>query len=294
VAVAKPTDVPAPAARRTRQASVEAAGHAPDPAANRPTRSARTDRPATTAQPSEEGVAVGRGAPGQSAYAARDRSGLLDNARLAWAAAVVSLALLLGLAFATVDARREAGALREQAETREEVREAAEVVALQVATFDGATIEEWLATTQSLATGDFQNDLGRLYTQEFRDGLRDNQVRSVGTLTDSFVQQIEGDRAEVFLLLGQVASNATTSVPIEDELRVEVELMRVDGRWLASDVAVLGPESLARQGGDAPEQGEEQGAQPAPAPAPEPAPEGEPAAPPPDPAAPAPQPPPGG
>lgn len=252
--MAKPTDVPA-------RPEVRAPGGDPQDRL----RPASPRRVATTSvgepDDSEEGVRVDRGAPRRPVYPARGgglggSGGLLGNARLAWAVAVVALALLAGLTFATVGARREAAELRGAAETRQEVQEAAEVAALQVATFDGASIEEWLATTQSLATGSFRDDLGRLYTQEFRDGLRDNQVRSVGTITDSFVQRVEGDNAEVFLLLGQVASNATTTTPIEDELRMEVELMRVDGRWLASDVAVLGPESLSRQadelpGGDA-------------------------------------------
>ncbi len=57
----------------------------------------------------------------------------------------------------------------------------------------------------------------------------------------SFVQELDGDEAEVFVIVRQTSVNAVLDEPVTDELRMELRLARQDGRWLIADVAVLGP-----------------------------------------------------
>lgn len=164
--------------------------------------------------------------------------GLLRSARVAWAVAVLAL---LAAAVSGVQWQ----SLAAEARAREEVREAAEVMAAQVTTFEGATIDEFVAQLRDLATGEYADQVTELFNAEFRQALRDNEVRSVGEVTASFVQDIDGDRAEVFVLVRQTSTNAVLDEPVEDELRMDLTLAHEDGRWLVADVAVLGPEPPA-------------------------------------------------
>lgn len=159
---------------------------------------------------------------------------LLRNARVAWAVAV--LALLAAVVFGV-----QWQSLAAEAEAREEAREAAEIMAAQVTTFEGATIDEFVEQLRGLATGEYAAQVTELFNAEFREALRENEVQSVGEVARSFVQDLDGDEAEVFVLVRQTSLNAALEAPVEDELRMDLTLEREDGRWLIADVAVLGP-----------------------------------------------------
>jgi hypothetical protein len=67
----------------------------------------------------------------------------------------------------------------------------------------------------------------------------------VGEVTSSFVQSADDDAAVVFAVVRQTFSSAAQERPVSDELRMEITLVRVNGEWLASDVAVLGPSVIS-------------------------------------------------
>jgi Mce-associated membrane protein len=163
---------------------------------------------------------------------------LLGNARIAWIIAGISL---LGLVAFAIAALPTLGAERE----RQEVRERAELIAARVTTFEGETIEEWLEETRALATGAYAERLEQVFDPQLRDALREGEVESVGRIDRSFVQALEGDTAEVFVLATQSSSNNLRDDAITDELRIQVTLQREDGTWLASDIVVLGPQAQA-------------------------------------------------
>ena len=167
-----------------------------------------------------------------------------STSSLVWQARVGLGIGLLGLILATVFFMQNQD-LRRNAEVRETVLEAGEITALRVTTFEGATIDQWVADTQSLATGDYADEVATLFDTDIRQGLAENQVESVGEITRSFVQEIDGDNATVFAVVRQTFTSLNQQQPISDELRMEIELDLVDGRWLASDVAVLGPSTVS-------------------------------------------------
>jgi Mce-associated membrane protein len=167
--------------------------------------------------------------------AATPRRAVLSNARIAWLVAGLAVLGLIALSILAVPALRAEG-------ERAEVQDRAEVIAARVTTFEGANIEEWIAETRALATGAYARQLDDVFDLQLREALRDNEVESVGQIQRSFVQLIDGDRAEVFVLARQSSVNAQRPQPVEDELRIEIELRREDGEWLASDIAVLGPQ----------------------------------------------------
>lgn len=177
------------------------------------------------------------------------RSGLrafLGSARLAWGIAILALAIaaFAGTQWADLYAAERA---------REDVRQQATDLVLSLTTFEGETIEEWVADAQARATGDYAEQLSTLFDQSLRDALREQEVVSRGEVDRLFVQNVDGDEASVFALVTQTIVNATTTDPVQDELRMDITMERVDDRWLASDVAVLGPAGLVGNAPEAPD-----------------------------------------
>jgi Mce-associated membrane protein len=157
------------------------------------------------------------------------------RARLPWALAALmtAVAVVFALMWAPLYSR---------AQEREEVREAAEQLVLHLTTFKGETIDEWVEITQRLATDEYDAEVAALFDAELRAALRDAQARSVGRLVNLFVQDIDADAATVFAVMRQTITNAVARQPVEDELRMQIELREVDGQWLVARVEILGPQ----------------------------------------------------
>jgi Mce-associated membrane protein len=188
--------------------------------------------------PGTETDVIERPEPQEPAVKGLDRRrSVLGSARLAWGVAVLALALAVFAGTQWAD-------LYAAERTRAEVRQEATGLVLNLTTFEGENIEEWVADAQSRATGEYAEQLSTLFDQSLRDALREQEVVSRGEVDQLFVQDIAGDRADVFALVTQTIVNATTSDPVQDELRMDITMQRVDGQWLASDVAVLGPAGL--------------------------------------------------
>lgn len=132
---------------------------------------------------------------------------------------------------------------------REEVRESAEDLVLHLTTFEGATIDEWVQETQRRATDTYAEEVNSLFDPELRAALRDAEARSVGRLVNLFVQDVDGDDAMVFAVVRQTITNALATEPVEDELRMQIELRNDGGQWKAAKVEVLGPQGSGQGGG---------------------------------------------
>lgn len=129
--------------------------------------------------------------------------------------------------------------LHVEALERDEVREVARELALRLTTYDGERIEEWVPPLRELATDDFERELTAALGQDLRDSLREAEARSVGELVDLFVQDIDEDEASAFAVVRQTIANVHLEDPVEDEVRMDITLRRVEGEWKVSDVAVL-------------------------------------------------------
>lgn len=216
-----------------------------------------SEEPRTTAPETGTGMASGTGpGTGTEAGAAPVATGtarppLVRRLGFAWSVAAVTSAL--AIVFAVMWAP-----LYTQSQDRGRVREVAEQLVLHLTTFDGETIDEWVQQTQRLATDEYAEEVNTLFDPELRAALRDAEAESVGRLVNLFVQDVDGAEARVFAVVRQTITNAGTTEPVEDELRMQVELRQVGGQWKAAKVEVLGPQ----QGGF--------GAAPPPAGAPEP------------------------
>jgi len=162
----------------------------------------------------------------------------------AWVLAGVMTLIALGFAIAWAQLYTAEG-------QRSEVRTAAEQLVLHLTTFTGESIDEWVQQTQTMATDEYSSEVNELFDVDLRAALRDARSESVGRLIDLFVQDIDGDNATVFAVLRQTITNAATTQPIEDELRMQVELRRESGTWKAARVEVLGPQGSGSGGNPA-------------------------------------------
>ncbi len=193
-----------------------------------------TAEPAAPADGGNQGVSSGDRGP----VAALDREGRLR--RLARSVAVAWVVALLAVA-AAIWFALQAQELRAQEAARTQALEAGEVTALQITTFTGAGIDQWVEQTKTLATGAFAQDLTQQYDQQLRADLREANVESVGEIINSFVQDMKGDEALVFAVLRQTTRYPTYNRTVEDEVRFEITLQRQGDRWLTSDAKLLSP-----------------------------------------------------
>ena len=211
-----------------RAAQDAAAGH--DTAPGQDT-AAHDAAPASDAAPAAEPVEV------KGLDRRRTVGSVLGSRALAWTIALLSLAaaVFAGMQWADLYA-----ADRE----RTEVREAARTAATRLTTFEGTDIEDWYASALETATGEYGEQLREVFNQETRDQLRDIEAVSRGEVENLFIQEVQGDEARAFALVTQTSANTSTADPVEDSLRMDITLRRVDGEWLASEVAVLGPSGV--------------------------------------------------
>lgn len=160
---------------------------------------------------------------------------LVRRLGFAWSVAAVMtvLALLLAVMWAPLYTADRA---------RDRVRAAAEQLVLHLTTFEGATIDEWVQETQRRATDQYAEEVNTLFDPELRAALRDAEAKSVGRLVNLFVQDVDGDDATVFAVVRQTITNARAPQPVEDELRMQLSLVREGGMWKAARVEVLGPQ----------------------------------------------------
>lgn len=186
-----------------------------------------SERPEETMGPAAPGAADSDGS-GSGGVARR----VLTDHRVVWFVALV-LAVALGLVVSWWVP------LQVEASDREEVRQVARELALRLTTFEGEQIEGWVEDVRELSTGEYARQVDGLFSQDFRDALRDAQAVSRGELIDLFVQGIDGDEAVAFALVRQTIANIHLADPVQDELRMEIALSRVDEEWLVSGVAVL-------------------------------------------------------
>ncbi|HWH33457.1 MAG TPA: hypothetical protein VNU01_12375 [Egibacteraceae bacterium] len=157
--------------------------------------------------------------------------------RLGFAWSVAAVTTVIALLFAVMWAP-----LYSQDRARDRVRAAAEQLVLHLTTFEGATIDDWVQETQRRATDEYAEEVNTLFDPELRAALRDAEAKSVGRLVNLFVQDVDGDDATVFAVVRQTITNARAPQPVEDELRMQISLVREGGTWKAARVEVLGPQ----------------------------------------------------
>lgn len=207
-----------------------------------PTRTASTDAdPPVAAEPLDAPGAAdrvdddGTDPPGGDGGArGADRGG---RARLPWVLAALGLVGTLVFGVAWWGVRDGGGTAADPSAT--ELLDAARSFSQALTNFDGATVDQDFDAVTAQATGEFRSQVDQFFSTEIRTQLKEAQASSRGEVRSAYVQTAEPDRGTVFVVVDQTIANNRSPQPQADTLRMELGLVRKDGRWLVERVVVL-------------------------------------------------------
>ncbi|QXC61958.1 hypothetical protein KSP35_03825 [Aquihabitans sp. G128] len=228
-------------------------------APDRSARSTGASSSAGSARPKGAGGANGgSGASKRTGSAGGTKAPVVGPARsypgwLPWLLALLGLIGTVGFAIAWHEASDGSGA----PPTASVEGESADMVAGSKAfsqaltNFDGATIDRDFDKIVALSTGEFRGQADEFFSSKVRKQLKEAQASSRGEVRSAYVQSFDGDRGTVFVVLDQTIANNQSPKPKADTLRMQLTMVRVQGRWKASLVDVLTAPSGGATTGDA-------------------------------------------
>jgi len=130
---------------------------------------------------------------------------------------------------------------------RDQARLAAIEVARLLTEWDASDgLEDTRTDLQAVAGGDFAEQIDDLFGADEVQQLVDAKVTSEGEIGDVFVQSLEGDLAEVFVVVTQTTSTQTVDLPTTVVQRAAITLERQDGQWIAVSVELTSDETLTQ------------------------------------------------
>ena len=215
---------------------------APDPAVEAPASPAVDEVSApgigeletpTTEIVSEEPTAL-LPAPPPAAPAGRQPS--LLGAVGGWPIAVallIPVALLIGAALYFWVA---AGPGGQSKAARDTVLRIARQDAVNFATYDYHHLDSDFALVSNASTGTFQNQFVQS-TKALKKTFIQFKAVAKGTVQDAGIVQLSKNRAVVIVYVDQTVQNANRPQPSTGRFRFEVDLTRVGGKWLISNLA---------------------------------------------------------
>lgn len=111
--------------------------------------------------------------------------------------------------------------------------EAATRGAVRMLSYQPGTVETNVAEAETLLTGQFRNEYGKLAREAVVPRAQQMQISSVAAVSAAAPVSASADRAVVLLFVNQITV-ASTGEPKEVNSSVRVELDKVGGRWLIS------------------------------------------------------------
>lgn len=165
-------------------------------------------------------------APAPPADAAAARSG---RRRLL----VVLLALCALLAVAAVVLGILLRGHAQEEDAREDALRAARQSALNLTSIDYRDFDAAVERVLEGATGDFGEEF-QANSDELKDLLLDNQVQSEGTVIEAGVVRADRSTATVLVVVDSTVRNKDTPDGRVNTNRMQIEVEKVDGRWLTS------------------------------------------------------------
>jgi hypothetical protein len=87
--------------------------------------------------------------------------------------------------------------------------------------------------------GDFADQVDQFFGPTAREGLRKAQASSIGHVEKVFVESISGDQAEAFAVVSETITNASTTTPKAQTLRIDLGMIDTSSGWKVSRVDIL-------------------------------------------------------
>ena len=151
---------------------------------------------------------------------------------------VLALVLVAGVVLAALLGHR-ALDQRSAAAERPAALAAARQIAVNLSTLDYQTFDRDTAPVTAAATGPFRSDFAGQAAQIKRIVLADKSV-STGQVAQAALVTSTATTARVLLALDASVTNTGTTTPAARHYRVQLDLAKVHGRWLASQLQFVG------------------------------------------------------
>ena len=105
--------------------------------------------------------------------------------------------------------------------------------------FSADTIDEDAEKIRSFAVGDFEEEVDTFFGDRAIAAIKEADATSSGEIEEIFVQSIDEDEASVFAVVTETITNAATTEPRTDTLRLEVGLIETGSGWKVQSVEVF-------------------------------------------------------
>jgi hypothetical protein len=122
---------------------------------------------------------------------------------------------------------------------RAEVTDTATTFLDALTNFKGSTISEDVDRIRSFAVGDFAGQVDRFFSAKAMDALRKAKAESVGQVQAVFVESLSADTASVFAVVQETITNASTTAPKPQTLRIELQMIKTGDGWKVNRVDIL-------------------------------------------------------
>ncbi|ORI15001.1 h domain protein [Rhodococcus sp. 1163] len=150
-------------------------------------------------------------------------------------AVVIVLALAAGVGVLFYQYRQ-----NEQTEqARTDAVAAASAQAISMLAYDFDNVDQQLASAADGLTGDFKDDYTKLVTEVIAPSAKEKSLTVQVTVQGTAVVSADPDDATILLFLNQITTSTDAPDAASSGSRVRMTMEKVDGRWLASELAPI-------------------------------------------------------
>lgn len=135
--------------------------------------------------------------------------------------------------------QQEPTAAEEELLAYQEVRTAAREWTVDFLHVDHEAMDPLIERVLAGATDPFREQYASS-AERLRAQARANRSEATGEVLQVGVGELDGDRATLFVAANSEVSNKHTRKPQQRYYRIELEMVRQDGRWLTSDLTFVG------------------------------------------------------
>jgi Mce-associated membrane protein len=122
---------------------------------------------------------------------------------------------------------------------RASAEDASKMLVPHVLSYSYQTLDADVTTATDAATGNFKQNLQALMTQVVKPSATNDNVVTKATVTHTSVVEAQPDEVILLVLLSQESTSRTQTTPVVSSSSARVQLHRVNGQWLVSDLQPL-------------------------------------------------------
>ena len=138
---------------------------------------------------------------------------------------------------------------RTRARAEDELRAQATAFIGDLTSISAETAEADAARIKAWAVGDFAEEADVFYGDRAIDAVVEAQASTEGEIDELYVQSLREGQGSLFAVVSYTVTNAETSEPKTDTIRMSIEMLETGGDWKVSSVRVLESPGTTLPGG---------------------------------------------